>query len=91
VFIESFETNLSQLHDQLKVPLVQLIDSTGAPADWVAAGDKRTYADMIKPAGLAEVASTRRRSARTDADHPDRPGGQPWSGNLPGQRRAQVG
>jgi glycerophosphoryl diester phosphodiesterase len=56
VFIESFETNLKQLHDQLKVPLVQLIDSTGAPADWVAAGDKRTYADMIKPAGLAEVA-----------------------------------
>ena len=56
VYIESFETNLSQLHDQLKVPLVQLIDSTGAPADWVAAGDKRTYADMIKPAGLAEVA-----------------------------------
>ena len=56
VFIESFETNLKQLHDQLKVPLVQLIDSTGAPADWVAAGDKRTYADMVKPAGLAEVA-----------------------------------
>jgi glycerophosphoryl diester phosphodiesterase len=56
VFVESFETNLKQLHDQLKVPLVQLIDSTGAPADWVAAGDKRTYADMIKPAGLAEVA-----------------------------------
>ncbi|HTF46146.1 MAG TPA: glycerophosphodiester phosphodiesterase [Pseudonocardia sp.] len=56
VFIESFETNLRALHDQLKVPLVQLIDSTGAPADWVAAGDKRTYADMIKPAGLAEVA-----------------------------------
>jgi glycerophosphoryl diester phosphodiesterase len=56
VFVESFETNLKQLHDQLKVPLVQLIDSTGAPADWVAAGDKRTYADMVKPAGLAEVA-----------------------------------
>ena len=56
VFIESFETNLKQLRDQLKVPLVQLIDSTGAPADWVAAGDKRTYADMIKPVGLAEVA-----------------------------------
>jgi glycerophosphoryl diester phosphodiesterase len=56
VFVESFETNLKQLHGQLKVPLVQLIDSTGAPADWVASGDKRTYADMIKPAGLAEVA-----------------------------------
>jgi glycerophosphoryl diester phosphodiesterase len=56
VYVESFETNLKQLHDQLKVPLVQLIDSTGAPADWVATGDKQTYADMVKPAGLAEVA-----------------------------------
>ncbi|HEX4248290.1 MAG TPA: glycerophosphodiester phosphodiesterase [Pseudonocardia sp.] len=56
VFIESFETNLAQMRDQLKVPFVQLIDSKGAPADWVAAGDKRTYADMVKPAGLAEVA-----------------------------------
>jgi glycerophosphoryl diester phosphodiesterase len=56
VFIESFETNLAQMRDQLKVPFVQLIDSKGAPADWVAAGDKRNYADMVKPAGLAEVA-----------------------------------
>ena len=57
IFIESFETNLRQLHTQLTVPLIQLIDSTGAPADRVAAGDKRTFADMTTPAGLADIAT----------------------------------
>jgi glycerophosphoryl diester phosphodiesterase len=39
------------------VPLVQLIDAIGAPYDLVAAGDPRTYADLITPAGLAEIAT----------------------------------
>ena len=38
------------------MPLVQLIDATGAPSDLVAAGDPRTYADLVTPAGLREIA-----------------------------------
>lgn len=41
---------------QLRVPLVQLIAGSGAPYDLVASGDPRTYADLITPAGLAEIA-----------------------------------
>ena len=58
VFVQSFETaNLRRLRERLRVPLVQLIDSEGAPADLVAAGDRRTYADLVTPAGLAEIAT----------------------------------
>ncbi len=57
VFIESFETNIRGLHSQIPVPMIQLIDVTGAPADLVAAGDRRTYADLLTPAGLAEIAT----------------------------------
>jgi glycerophosphoryl diester phosphodiesterase len=39
------------------VPLVQLLSATGAPADLVAAGDPRTYADLSTAAGLAEIAT----------------------------------
>ncbi|MBA3574498.1 MAG: glycerophosphodiester phosphodiesterase [Pseudonocardiales bacterium] len=57
VFVQSFEVgNLQALHSQLRVPLIQLIDSTGAPADFVAAGDMRTYSDLLTPAGLAAIA-----------------------------------
>ncbi|RJQ84415.1 glycerophosphodiester phosphodiesterase [Amycolatopsis panacis] len=57
VAIQSFEvSNLQALHRQVKVPLLQLSSATGAPADWVAKGDKRTYADLVSPAGLREVA-----------------------------------
>ncbi|MEV4604097.1 glycerophosphodiester phosphodiesterase [Amycolatopsis sp. NPDC049253] len=57
VIIQSFEvTNLKELHKQVRVPLLQLTEATGAPADFVAAGDKRTYADIVSPAGLREVA-----------------------------------
>jgi glycerophosphoryl diester phosphodiesterase len=58
VFLESFETtNLRQLHDAgVQVPLVQLLSPGGAPADLVAAGDPRTYADLSTAAGLAGVA-----------------------------------
>jgi len=57
VFVQSFEVStLQALHAQLRVPLIQLINSTGAPADFVAAGDKRTYSDLVTPVGLAGIA-----------------------------------
>jgi glycerophosphoryl diester phosphodiesterase len=58
VFIQSFETaNLKELHAKTRLPLVQLIDATGRPYDFVVAGDPRTYADLVTPAGLAEIAT----------------------------------
>jgi glycerophosphoryl diester phosphodiesterase len=58
VFVQSFETaNLRELSERVRVPLVQLINSTGAPYDFVAAGDPRTYADLVTPEGLDWVAS----------------------------------
>ena len=58
VFVQSFETtNLRELRRQLELPLVQLTDTTGAPADLVAAGEDRTWADLTTAAGLAEIAT----------------------------------
>ena len=58
VFVQSFEVgNLKALKQELRVPLIQLIDSSGAPADLVASGDPRTYDDLVKPAGLREIAT----------------------------------
>jgi glycerophosphoryl diester phosphodiesterase len=58
VFIQSFETaNLKELHNRTRLPLVQLIDEVGAPYDLVVAGDPRTYADLVTPQGLAEIAT----------------------------------
>jgi glycerophosphoryl diester phosphodiesterase len=58
VFIQSFEVgNLQQLNRMTNVPLVQLIDATGKPYDFVVSGDPRTYADLVTPAGLAEIAT----------------------------------
>ena len=55
--IQSFEvSNLIDLHKQVRTPLLQLTSATGAPADFVAKGDKRTYADLVTPQGLREVA-----------------------------------
>lgn len=57
VFIQSFEVgNLQRLRKRTKVPMVQLIEATGAPYDLVASGDSRTYADLIAPSGLAGIA-----------------------------------
>lgn len=58
VIVQSFETgNLRALSSQLGCPLLQLIDSAGAaPADLVAAGDRRTFDDLVTPAGLREIA-----------------------------------
>jgi glycerophosphoryl diester phosphodiesterase len=58
VFIQSFETgNLQELRRMVRVPLVQLIAGAGAPYDLVAAGDPRTYADLVTPAGLGVIAT----------------------------------
>ncbi len=57
-YIQSFEVgNLKALAKMTQLPLVQLIDGTGAPYDFVAAHDPRTYADLITPAGLKEIAT----------------------------------
>ncbi|GAA2912192.1 glycerophosphodiester phosphodiesterase [Streptosporangium fragile] len=57
VFIQSFETaNLRELRKKTRLPLIQLITATGAPYDWTAAGDPRTYDTMVTPEGLREVA-----------------------------------
>ncbi|HZB47494.1 MAG TPA: glycerophosphodiester phosphodiesterase, partial [Mycobacteriales bacterium] len=57
VWVQSFEvSNLVALDRVLRVQLVQLTSATGAPYDFVVSGDPRTYADLITPAGLREVA-----------------------------------
>ncbi|MGY1839063.1 MULTISPECIES: glycerophosphodiester phosphodiesterase [unclassified Modestobacter] len=58
VFLQSFETaNLRELDAAgVRVPLVQLLSATGAPADLVAAGDPRGYADLSTAEGLAGIA-----------------------------------
>jgi glycerophosphoryl diester phosphodiesterase len=40
-----------------QLPLVQLIEASGAPYDFVVKHDARTYADLVTPAGLAEIAT----------------------------------
>ena len=58
VFIESFEPGiLRTLSGLTPVPLVQLIESEGAPFDARAAGRPLTFADLMTPSGLAEVAA----------------------------------
>ncbi len=47
VFVQSFEVgNLMRLRTRTKVPMVQLIEATGAPYDFVASRDSRTYAEL---------------------------------------------
>lgn len=56
-FLQSFETgNLRVLSRLTRLPLVQLIEAAGAPYDFVLSGDRRTYADLVTPQGLAEIA-----------------------------------
>lgn len=70
VIIQSFEVgNLKYLRSKTAVRLVQLIDGSdqnpdgsidqslpyGQPYDLTVSGDKRTYKDMLTPAGLAEI------------------------------------
>jgi glycerophosphoryl diester phosphodiesterase len=58
VFVQSFETgNLKDIRLKSTVKIVQLIDGQGAPYDLVALSDKRTYADLVTPEGLTEIAA----------------------------------
>ena len=68
VFIQSFEVaNLKELRSMTDMRIAQLIDNPknapaangaprNAPYDFVAAGSPRTYADLVTPAGLKEIA-----------------------------------
>ena len=56
VVVQSFETgNLKALAKQTKVPLVQLVDCSGAPYDLKAAGSTTTYADLVTRKGLEGI------------------------------------
>lgn len=58
VFIQSFEVgNLKALHAETPVRLVQLVSGGERPYDFVISGDKRTFNDLLTPAGLRETAS----------------------------------
>jgi glycerophosphoryl diester phosphodiesterase len=57
IFIQSFEVgNLQYLAQKTNLPLVQLINITGQPFDFVVSGDSRTYADLVSISGLEEIA-----------------------------------
>lgn len=57
VFIQSFELgNLKALRRQCQHPLVFLVESQGAPYDFVAGGDARDYRSLMLPEGLAMLA-----------------------------------
>jgi glycerophosphoryl diester phosphodiesterase len=54
VFIQNFEVApLRRLDRMTELPLVQLVASAGGPAD----EPSRSYAEMVTPAGLAEIAT----------------------------------
>lgn len=54
VIIQSFEvSNLRELDTMVDVPLAQLVDAAGGPADLPGT----TYASMLTPAGLREIAT----------------------------------
>ncbi len=58
VFLQSFETgNLKMLDRMTKLPIIQLLDGSGAPYDLVATGDPRTYADLTRPTELRRIAT----------------------------------
>jgi glycerophosphoryl diester phosphodiesterase len=58
VFIQSFEVaNLRRLAALTRVPLVQLVEAGGRPWDFTSGRVARTYADMVRPEGLREIAS----------------------------------
>jgi glycerophosphoryl diester phosphodiesterase len=58
VFLQSFETgNLRELDTMTSLPLIQLLDASGAPYDLVAKGDPRTYRDLATTAGLREIST----------------------------------
>ena len=60
VFVQSFEVgNLQAIRQRSSVRLVQLVAPSGRPYDFVAQGaaNTRSYADLITPEGLRQVAA----------------------------------
>jgi glycerophosphoryl diester phosphodiesterase len=62
IFIQSFEvSNLKDLKENIMpaagvdIPLIQLIDSSGAPYDFVYHNVPQTYANLITPEGLTQI------------------------------------
>jgi glycerophosphoryl diester phosphodiesterase len=56
--IQCFEVdNLKAMRKRTELPIVQLMEDEGAPFDFSVKGDRRTYRDMTRPEGLAEIAS----------------------------------
>src|ERR1700736_1882348 len=56
--IQCFEVaNPKAMRRMTELPIMQLMETEGGPYDFVAKGIKRTYEDMITPAGLAEGAT----------------------------------
>ncbi len=57
VMIQSFEVgNLVELDRRTPVDLVQLVSNSGQPWDLTVSGDPRTYADLVTPEGIDEIA-----------------------------------
>ncbi|MBN3944247.1 MAG: glycerophosphodiester phosphodiesterase [Nostoc sp.] len=57
VFIQSFEVgNLQDLSTKTDLPLVQLLNNSGKPDDFVVSGCERTYTDLVTASGLTEIA-----------------------------------
>jgi glycerophosphoryl diester phosphodiesterase len=59
IFIQSFElTNLQRMRQVagVRAPLVFLTSANGAPYDLRAKGDRRTYADLLRPRSLSSLA-----------------------------------
>ncbi|AFY31135.1 glycerophosphoryl diester phosphodiesterase [Calothrix sp. PCC 7507] len=57
IYIQSFEvSNLKNLSTKTDLPLVQLLNDSGKPYDFVVGGDSRTYADLVTPSELAKIA-----------------------------------
>ena len=56
--IQCFEVaNLQAMRKRTELPIVQLMEDEGAPFDFIVKGDRRTYRDMVTPAGLAQIAT----------------------------------
>jgi glycerophosphoryl diester phosphodiesterase len=57
VFVQSFEvSNLRRLRTLTRAPLVQLVEPQGRPWDFTVGRFAKTYADMMRPDGLRDVA-----------------------------------
>ncbi|MFL6622011.1 MAG: glycerophosphodiester phosphodiesterase [Sulfurifustaceae bacterium] len=58
VYIQSFEiANLKKLRTLTPIPLIQLLETSGRPADVAAAGGTLTYDQMATAEGLREIAT----------------------------------